>query len=90
MPRYGVTGVRGEVESGFATVCQHGLPVYRRRRREGTSVNDALCDTLLHLVAVDMDTNILGRHGMEALRYAHAAKSVLRLGGMRTWCAPRQ
>ena len=85
MPRYGVTGVRGEVESGFATVCQHGLPVYRRRRREGTSVNDALCDTLLHLVAVDMDTNILGRHGMEALRYAQAAaKSVLRLGGMRT------
>ena len=69
----------GEVKS------QHGLPVYRRRRCEGASVNDALCDTLLHLVAVDMDTNILGRHGMEALRYAQAAaKSVLRLGGMRT------
>lgn len=83
--RYGVTGVRGEAESGFLTVRQHGLPVYRRRRREGASVNDVLCDTLLHLVAVDMDTNILGRHGMEALRYAQAAaKSVLRLGGMRT------
>lgn len=83
--RYGVTGVRGEAESGFATVRRHGLPVYRRRRREGASVNDALCDTLLHLVAVDTDTNILGRHDMETLRYAQtAAKSVLRLGGMRT------
>ena len=41
--RYGVTGVRGEAESGFFTVRQYGLPVYRRRRREGASVNDALC-----------------------------------------------
>lgn len=83
--RYGVTGVRGEAESGFLTVRQHGLPVYRRRRHEGASVNDALCDTLLHLVAVDEDTNILGRHGMEALHYAQeAARAALRLGGMRT------
>ena len=83
--RYGVTGVRGEAESGFLTVRRHGLPVYRRRRREGASVNDALCDTLLHLVAVDDDTNILGRHDMETLRYAqNAARAVLRLGGMRT------
>ena len=46
----------------------------RRRRREGTSVNDALCDTLLHLVAVDMDTNILGRHVVCTPSIGHGKK----------------
>ena len=83
--RYGVTGVRGEAESGFATVRLFALPVYRTRREAGVSVNDALCDTLLVLIASNMDTNILGRHDMETLRYAQrAARNVAMLDGMHT------
>ncbi|MDD6382231.1 MAG: triphosphoribosyl-dephospho-CoA synthase CitG [Selenomonadaceae bacterium] len=83
--RYGVTGVRGEAESGFATVRLFALPVYRTRREAGVSVNDALCDTLLVLIARNMDTNILGRHDMETLRYAQrAARNVAMLDGMHT------
>lgn len=82
---YGVTGVRGEAESGFATVRLFAMPVYRRRREEGFCVNDALCDTLLALIGSNMDTNILGRHDMAALRYAQqAARNVAMLDGMHT------
>ena len=48
-------------------------------------MNDALCDTLLVLIASNMDTNILGRHDMETLRYAQrAARNVAMLDGMYT------
>ena len=83
--KYGVTGVRGEAEQGFPSVQKLALPVYRQRRKEGASVNDALVDTLLALIAGTADTNILGRHDMEALYYAQAAaKRVQSLGGMKT------
>ena len=83
--KYGVTGVRGEAEQGFPAVQNLALPVYRQRRKEGASVNDALVDTLLALIAGTTDTNILGRHDMDALHYAQAAaKRVQSLGGTKT------
>ena len=83
--KYGVTGVRGEAEQGFPSVRNLALPVYRARREDGASVNDALVDTLLALIAGTTDTNILGRHDMEALHYAQAAaRRVQSLGGMKT------
>ena len=83
--KYGVTGVRGEAEQGFPSVRNLALPVYRQSREEGASINDALVDTLLALVAGTTDTNILGRHDMDALRYAQAAaRRVQSLGGMKT------
>ena len=83
--KYGVTGARGEAESGFRTIREISLPVYRRLRRQGISLNDALVDTLLHLLAKSVDTNILGRHDMETLRYARrAAAEVLAKGSVHT------
>ncbi len=49
--KYGCTGARGEVEGGFATVGEISLPQYRKLRDGGISVNDALVQTLLYLIA---------------------------------------
>ena len=82
---YGVTGVRGEAQSGFRTVREIALPVYRQERQAGISINDALVDVLLHLLTRTADTNILGRHDWQTLAYAQQrAGEVLEKGGMRT------
>lgn len=83
--RYGVRGVRGEAEDGFPSVLKYGLPIYRKARDDGRDINDSLIDTLLNLIANTFDTNILGRHDMEALHYAQkAAANVIAQGGMTT------
>ena len=43
--KYGVTGVRGEAESGFQTVREIALPAYRALKAEGYAVNDVLAGT---------------------------------------------
>ncbi len=83
--KYGVTGVRGEAESGFLTVREVSLPVYRALREEGRSINAVLVGTLLALLAKNQDTNILGRHDMATLRYVQQeAGAILALGSVRT------
>ena len=83
--KYGVTGVRGEAESGFQTVREIALPAYRALKAEGYAVNDVLAGTLLALLAGAHDTNILGRHDMETLHYVQQqARQVLAKGGIRT------
>lgn len=83
--KYGVTGARGEAESGYKTVREISLPLYRKLRGEGCSVNNALVDILLHLLAYAGDTNILGRHDLETLTYAQKeAAKVLQKGSIHT------
>ena len=83
--KYGVTGVRGEAESGFATVREIAMPAYYSLRAEGYSINDVLVGTLLVLLAGAHDTNILGRHDMETLHSVQReAQQVLDAGGIRT------
>ena len=83
--RYGCTGIRGEAESGFRTVIEVSLPVFRELMAGGNSVNDALIQTLLHLISGTADTNILSRHNMETAEQARArAREVLALGGVLT------
>ena len=83
---YGMKGVRGEAESGFATVRTHTLPVLNGLLSYGKySLNDSLVQTLLHLIAVNDDTNIAARGGPGALRYAKEyAAQVLAVGGALT------
>lgn len=56
---YGLTGARGEAQSGFATV-QKVLAQWNRQ---------SLHDLLLRLMAVNQDSNLVSRGGMEGLRY---------------------
>ena len=57
--QFGLTGARGEAESGFATVRQ-ALTGWNRRH---------LHTLLLRLMAVNPDSNLVSRGGMSGLRY---------------------
>ena len=81
---YGCTGARGEAEHGYPTVIKF-LPVYKKLRDAGICINDALVQTLLHLIADTCDTNILSRHDMPTALFAKQyAAHVLQLGGVFT------
>lgn len=83
--KYGSTGARGEVEQGYPTVGMVSLPVYTKLRNENLDINDALVETLLHLIADTCDTNVLGRHDMKTVEYCQKyAREVIQLGGVKT------
>ncbi len=84
--KYGIKGIRGEVESGFMTVREVSLPVLHRLLvLEKKSINDSLVQVLIHLIAKTEDTNILGRHDIKTVDYAKCmANKALLLGGIFT------
>jgi triphosphoribosyl-dephospho-CoA synthase len=82
---YGLTGVRGEAASGFQTIRTHGLPAYERILDHGGSEEDALHEALLHLMAVNRDTNLVHRGGLEGLAHVQTeAQRLIASGGVRS------
>lgn len=75
--KYGITGVRGEAEAGFPLISQYGLPLLKEGLRSGLSVNDAGCAALIGIMAKNVDTNIIQRGGLEALRDVQEKSSKL-------------
>lgn len=83
--KYGIKGIRGEVESGFSTVRYHSLPIFWELMKGEGNINDNMVQVLLYLMTITEDVNILGRHGIDELEYVKsAAKEILDLGGMFT------
>ncbi len=84
--QYGVKGIRGEVEMGFPTVRDCSIPIYEKLvSEEKVSLNDALVQTLLGIMEINDDTNILSRHDMDTLDYVKRySGDTLRKGGMLT------
>ncbi len=67
---YGITGIRGEVLSGFASVKEISLPFYMNALGAGYSENDAGVMTLLKLISNINDTNLYNRGGKSGAKYA--------------------
>lgn len=84
--KYGARGIRGEVENGFPTVRNCSLPVLTKMiSLNRYSINDILVQTLLHLIAVNEDTNILARQDKDTLDYVrNYAGMALEAGGILT------
>lgn len=78
---YGITGIRGEAESGYPIVRKTALPHLVKYLTITASMNDALALTLLHIIAENFDTNILSRHNISTLREVMAlAKKLIDSG----------
>lgn len=83
--QYGVTGARGEAQSGFPHVVQIGLPKLRAARLGGLSEAEARLDALIAIMATLADTCLLHRGGKPALVAAQqGASRVLAAGGCAT------
>jgi len=81
--RYGVAGARGEAAPGYWTVRSAALPAYDGLRDAGASEEIALLETLLHLLAVNSDTNLISRGGPAGLEYVREhARRLLAEGGV--------
>lgn len=74
---HGITGARGQAESGFAVAWQVGLPVLEQGLAEGRSFNDCLCAALLHILVTTQDTNLIKRSNLLALGQIQGAVSAM-------------
>jgi triphosphoribosyl-dephospho-CoA synthase len=78
---YGMTGARGEAESGFATVRDGSLPAMERAIATGAAPEWALHAAFLHLLEHNADTNLVARGGLPGLAYAQGEARRIRLAG---------
>ncbi|UNE42410.1 triphosphoribosyl-dephospho-CoA synthase CitG [Serratia ureilytica] len=74
---YGLSGARGEAESGFRLVLDGALPLYRQRLAAGGDEQRALLDSLLWLMAHNDDTNVASRGGLRGLRWLRRRAALL-------------
>lgn len=63
--KYGITGVRGQVEAGLPAVLHHGLPVLEEGLAKGYDINRSGCGALLAILVNSTDTNIIARSSRE-------------------------
>jgi triphosphoribosyl-dephospho-CoA synthase len=83
--RFGVSGARGEAESGFRHIIEIGLPMLRSSRLKGLAEKFARLNALVAIMKDLDDTCLLHRGGLTALSLAKAgAKTILQLGGTST------
>lgn len=83
--KYGITGIRGEVENGFPSVVNYGLPALEDAFDKGATINDALVHALISLMTVVEDSNVIWRTDYETLlEVQRIAKDILSLGSVFT------
>jgi holo-ACP synthase/triphosphoribosyl-dephospho-CoA synthase len=78
--KYGLTGIRGEAASGFASAVSFGLPALKKAGEDGLDMNAACVSALLELLAVVEDTNVVHRGGPKALQELQARIKTAKTG----------
>ena len=61
---HGISGARGQAESGYRQVLEVGLPTLKKGLETGLNLNEAGCGTLLALIAATDDTNLIRRSSL--------------------------
>ena len=83
--KYGITGIRGEVENGFPSVVNYGLPALEDAFNKGATINDAFVHALISLMTVVEDSNVIWRTDYDTLlEVQRIAKNILSLGSVFT------
>lgn len=75
--KHGITGARGQAESGFRVAWETGLPVLEAGLAEGRSFNDCLCAALMHILVTTQDTNLIKRSNLAVLGQIQGAVSAM-------------
>ncbi len=67
--KYGIGGVRAEVESGFETIEKFALPIFEKNNFAELSTQTDICsvlqNVLANIIANSLDTNVLSRSNKE-------------------------
>lgn len=80
---YKIKGIKGEVEAGIPTVFEFSLEFFDKCR--DLNINDRLVHTLIGIMQICEDTNIIHRQSVEVLKEVQEkAKGIIRAGGMRS------
>jgi triphosphoribosyl-dephospho-CoA synthase len=88
---FGVSGARGQAQSGFPHVIELGLPELRRSRMRGDSETASRLNSLLAIISRLDDTCVLSRAGPAVLTaFQEHAAGVLAAGGVATLSGRRQ
>lgn len=84
--RHGISGIRGEAASGFATVTAYGLPILSAMMDDPRyTPNQCRLSALLSLMAHLRDTNILSRSDPDTLLWVQTqSAALLKAGGAAT------
>lgn len=78
LAKTGVGGIRKEALSGFESCFEPGVRTLRKALSEGKNYNAAAAETLLSLMTVCEDSNVVHRGGTEALYFVQTtAKNIL-------------
>lgn len=81
--KYGIPGIRKEVESGLPIIFDYSLPLYSGNK--SLSKNDNIIHTLIGIMSRCDDTTLLHRKTIDTLEYVkNKAKEAMDLGGMNT------
>ncbi|EPK8020522.1 triphosphoribosyl-dephospho-CoA synthase CitG [Providencia rettgeri] len=81
---HGLTGARGEAEGGYSLVIKHSLPYYLQQLTKGKLADIALLDTLILLMSLNDDTNIVNRGGVKGLTWVKLRAKQLLISGINT------
>ncbi|KYC51201.1 MAG: triphosphoribosyl-dephospho-CoA synthase [Candidatus Methanofastidiosum methylothiophilum] len=83
--KYGITGIRGEVEKGLPTVMDIGLPEFKKAYQITQDINKSSLHALIAIMSVAEDTNIISRNGIDAYYDVQKkASEILQVGGILT------
>lgn len=83
--KYGIRGIRGEVEDGFPSIVNISYPQFVEAIDSGVGLNYAMINSLLHLIMVVEDTTVISRLGMTGLQKAQiGARKVIEKGSVYT------
>ncbi|MCG8569606.1 MAG: triphosphoribosyl-dephospho-CoA synthase CitG [Spirochaetes bacterium] len=82
----GITGIRGEAKSGFASVRKSALPFFKAKMSKTPHlINNHLIQALLYLMATVEDSNVVSRGGISNLQFMkNISFKALNEGGIYT------
>lgn len=82
---YGFKGARGEAAAGFPSAVNTGLPALKEALSKGIDLNRAMVHSLINIMGVVKDTNVIHRGGLEGDRVVReGVKRIIRKGSVFT------